>query len=222
MIDAPMPTDPGYSPPGGLDLAGRTPAPEFAAMIAPGPIDLAEAAAGDWRLYGSGISRTTTAVESLLVRESGDGTRVLEVHLPGGERRDFAMPAAVRRHLAALLLEDAATATALPAPLTRAAADVLAERSSGRDLEVCGTGGGPVRNVAAQILLASRAYLMRSIAGGYDTAPPQYWPWAAHWWNPLSFRRDLIRAGALIIAAIERLDHEAAAATSPATEAHHD
>lgn len=32
------------------------------------------------------------------------------------------------------------------------------------------------------------------------------WPWARAWWKPKDRRRDLIRAGALIVAAIERLD----------------
>ncbi|MDQ0314827.1 hypothetical protein [Amorphus orientalis] len=32
------------------------------------------------------------------------------------------------------------------------------------------------------------------------------WPWAWQWWKPRSRRRDLVRAGALIVAEIERLD----------------
>ena len=32
------------------------------------------------------------------------------------------------------------------------------------------------------------------------------WPWGVSWWKPKSPRRDLIRAGALIVAEIERLD----------------
>jgi hypothetical protein len=35
---------------------------------------------------------------------------------------------------------------------------------------------------------------------------PQDWPWDAVWWKPKSRRRDLIRAAALIVAEIERLD----------------
>jgi hypothetical protein len=33
-----------------------------------------------------------------------------------------------------------------------------------------------------------------------------YWPWQGHWWKPKDARRDLIRAAALIVAEIERLD----------------
>lgn len=50
---------------------------------------------------------------------------------------------------------------------------------------------------------------------------PARWPWAAEWWKPSRSapanranyfkdrRRDLVRAGALIVAEIERLDREA-------------
>jgi hypothetical protein len=32
------------------------------------------------------------------------------------------------------------------------------------------------------------------------------WPWSEDWWNPKDRRRNLIRAAALLIAEIERLD----------------
>jgi hypothetical protein len=32
------------------------------------------------------------------------------------------------------------------------------------------------------------------------------WPWAAQWWKPTDRRRNLVKAGALILAEIERLD----------------
>ena len=34
------------------------------------------------------------------------------------------------------------------------------------------------------------------------------WPWSLEWWKPKTPRRDLIRAAALIIAEIERLDRK--------------
>lgn len=40
---------------------------------------------------------------------------------------------------------------------------------------------------------------------------PTRWPWDAQWWNPKDRRRDLIRAAALIIAEIERLDRKESA-----------
>ena len=41
---------------------------------------------------------------------------------------------------------------------------------------------------------------------------PQDWPWEAKWWKPKDRRRDLVRAGALIVAEIERLDRADAVA----------
>ena len=41
----------------------------------------------------------------------------------------------------------------------------------------------------------------------------KYWPWDMKWWKPKNPRRDLIRAAALIVAEIERLDR---ANTTPA------
>ncbi|MEM8636140.1 MAG: hypothetical protein AAGF33_14295 [Pseudomonadota bacterium] len=37
---------------------------------------------------------------------------------------------------------------------------------------------------------------------------PYRWPWQRTWWKPKTRREDLIRAGALIVAEIERLDRE--------------
>lgn len=37
-------------------------------------------------------------------------------------------------------------------------------------------------------------------------SPPSFWPWDACWWKPRGARRDLVRAAALIVAEIERLD----------------
>lgn len=41
--------------------------------------------------------------------------------------------------------------------------------------------------------------------------PPPMWPWDAEWWKPQDRRRNLVRAGALIVAEIERLDRVALA-----------
>lgn len=36
--------------------------------------------------------------------------------------------------------------------------------------------------------------------------PEDCWPWDAKWWKPKTRRQDLVRAAALLIAEIERLD----------------
>lgn len=58
--------------------------------------------------------------------------------------------------------------------------------------------------------------------GGYKTTPddavalPPMWPWDVDWWNPsgsgtnqAGARRDLVKAAALIVAEIERMDRAA-------------
>ena len=45
----------------------------------------------------------------------------------------------------------------------------------------------------------------------YDIHPaPKNWPWSPEWWKPKNPRRDLVKAGALILAEIERIDRAAA------------
>lgn len=44
---------------------------------------------------------------------------------------------------------------------------------------------------------------------GQGYTPPE-WPWDAEFWRPSTERRDLVKAGALILAEIERLDRAAA------------
>jgi hypothetical protein len=41
--------------------------------------------------------------------------------------------------------------------------------------------------------------------------PIGFWPWAPEWWKPSTPRRDLVKAGALIVAEIERIDRAALA-----------
>jgi hypothetical protein len=43
------------------------------------------------------------------------------------------------------------------------------------------------------------------------------WPWDASWWKSTDRRRDLVKAGALILAEIERLDRIQAARPSEGT-----
>jgi hypothetical protein len=45
-----------------------------------------------------------------------------------------------------------------------------------------------------------------------DQAVNTFWPWSRGWWKPRDARADLIRAAALLVAEIERLDR---AATKP-------
>jgi hypothetical protein len=53
-------------------------------------------------------------------------------------------------------------------------------------------------------------YYLRSRDGRKVIAPMQ-WPWAPSWWKPKDRMSDLVRAGALIAAEIERLQRRGAA-----------
>ncbi|MGE0724740.1 MAG: hypothetical protein AB7O45_10210 [Alphaproteobacteria bacterium] len=51
-----------------------------------------------------------------------------------------------------------------------------------------------------------------------DREPPLGWPWDDQWWKPSTARRDLVKAGALILAEIARIDR--AEGRLPAPPAH--
>lgn len=58
-----------------------------------------------------------------------------------------------------------------------------------------------------QLIAAAWCYLGEQFGSSpADGDPPAEWPWEAHWWKPKDHRRDLIRAAALVVAEIERLD----------------
>lgn len=85
-----------------------------------------------------------------------------------------------------------------------AARDVLAERR--RQVEQEGwTTGHDDGHSFGQMATAAACYA--AFTGAYPAGDPcKYWPWAAAWWKPTDPRRNLVKAGALILAEIERLD----------------
>ncbi|WP_443698629.1 hypothetical protein [Pseudomonas sp.] len=46
--------------------------------------------------------------------------------------------------------------------------------------------------------------------GNYGEACPEVWPFNPNWWKPVDPRTALVKAGALILAEIERIDRDAA------------
>jgi Lar family restriction alleviation protein len=92
----------------------------------------------------------------------------------------------------------------------RVTSDVLAERR--RQIEVEGWtpqhddehGAGELADAAACYAAGEMLHLVAT--DGY------LWPWSEDWWKPTDRRRELIKAGALILAEIERLDRAAIAA----------
>jgi hypothetical protein len=106
--------------------------------------------------------------------------------------------------------------------LTQASKDVLAERQ--RQISVEGWtpehddehGSGEMAGAAASYAIHAN---QRQWVIGTEFEPsyalesvPFIWPWDPEWWKPTNPRRDLVKAAALILAEIERLDRKGAAA----------
>ncbi|HBZ3150028.1 TPA: hypothetical protein MHM72_26180 [Klebsiella pneumoniae] len=102
--------------------------------------------------------------------------------------------------------------------VTAAAADVLAERQR----QVTAEGWSPKHDDQyknTELAFAASCYAFHAAAASwdleddgipYDSHPvPKQWPWDPSWWKPTDARRDLVKAGALILAEIERIDRAA-------------
>ena len=61
----------------------------------------------------------------------------------------------------------------------------------------------------SQLLWASSCYVLNAIHP-FNRIPFD-WPWTPEWWKPTNPRRDLVKAGALILAEIERIDRQESA-----------
>lgn len=89
--------------------------------------------------------------------------------------------------------------------LTGAAKDVLAERQR----QITAEGWTPEHDdtyQAGDLANAAACYAMTDpVIDPYRPAPV-VWPWSASWWKPTDRRRDLVKAGALILAEIELID----------------
>ncbi|HFI5640650.1 TPA: hypothetical protein ACGQVP_001654 [Raoultella planticola] len=89
--------------------------------------------------------------------------------------------------------------------VTAAAADVLAERQ--RQVTAEGwTPGHDDEYEHGELADAAGCYALSSDLFDCAGEPPRPWPWPDEWWKPTSRRRDLVKAGALILAEIERID----------------
>lgn len=52
----------------------------------------------------------------------------------------------------------------------------------------------------------ARRAAMQARNPGQQGGPVSFWPWDLKWWKPSDPRRNLVKAAALIVAEIERLD----------------
>ena len=86
-----------------------------------------------------------------------------------------------------------------------AARDVLAERRRQIDAE----GWTPEHDderTGFELARAGACYAKYGNWPAHSEIPPNSWPWPAAWWKPTRYRQNLVKAAALILAEIERLD----------------
>ena len=92
---------------------------------------------------------------------------------------------------------------------SKAAIDVLAERQRQQSVE----GWTPEHDDQyedGELVDAAACYAQDSSLWDCAGEPPCDWPWPDEWWKPTNdMRRNLIKAGALILAEIERRDRAA-------------
>ena len=97
----------------------------------------------------------------------------------------------------------------LDTQLNAALRDIAAERR--RQIEQEGwTPEHDDKHVRGEIASAAASYSVAGLEGG-EALAIGIWPWSVDWWKPKDRRRDLVRAAALIVAEIERLDRAARA-----------
>ena len=90
---------------------------------------------------------------------------------------------------------------------SQAVLDVAAERR--RQIEAEGwTPEHDDEHSVGELAKAAACYVLVS-AGFNPDATINVWPWHRLWWKPSDKRRNLVKAGALILAEIERLDRAA-------------
>lgn len=80
--------------------------------------------------------------------------------------------------------------------------DVIAERQRHTTQEGW-THQHDEEHAVGTLSMAAASY---AIADDLPTRAEQIWPWNMKWWKPTDRRRNLVKAGALIIAEIERMD----------------
>ena len=91
------------------------------------------------------------------------------------------------------------------ANLTPAAADVVEERR--RQVEAEGwTPDHDDEHAPGEMSQAAACYAKYGDWAAYRNTAPNDWPWHESWWKPSDSRRNLVKAAALILAEIERLD----------------
>lgn len=86
--------------------------------------------------------------------------------------------------------------------------DVIAERQRQKTVE----GWTPEHDdehCNGELAMAAVCYINETGTVNRNGGKPWGWPWDASWWKPNTRRRNLVKAGALVMAEIERIDRAA-------------
>ena len=86
--------------------------------------------------------------------------------------------------------------------------DVVAERQRQKTID----GWTPEHDdehCNGELAMAAVCYINETGTVNRNGGKPWGWPWDASWWKPNARRRNLVKAGALILAEIERIDRAA-------------
>jgi len=163
-------------------------------------------------IYAAPVAQAGQVLAGWHIEQAGD--RIVVQQLPSGAGYAAAREGAsgIAESVLFLLAADLLAGQAGQVP--QAWFDVQAERR--RQVEAEGFDAShDDMATKGQIARAAGCYALH--AGGIGTDWPDgirngsalFWPWDKEWWKPKSARENLVRAGALILAEIERLDRAA-------------
>lgn len=156
---------------------------------------LREAADGVLQKYGSEWFET--------------GSQLCTVHKSKIELIAAANPATVLALLEELEAAEKRIAELEATAFSKAAIDVLAERQRQQSAEGWTTEHDDDHS-CGEMALAASSYAQYAHRKPIAPAIPFNWPWEPEWFKQQGPRRDLVKAGALILAEIERIDRAAA------------
>lgn len=91
--------------------------------------------------------------------------------------------------------------------------DIAAERRRQIEVEGYDTAHDDAHD-GGELAQAAAAYALVTTKEGFPSMVREIWPWQWHQFYPKNLRSDLVRAAALIVAEIERLDRVASKASA--------
>lgn len=86
--------------------------------------------------------------------------------------------------------------------------DIIAERKRQIEVEGWSTAQDDARYIPGELALAGACYAAWNFPVVGRQVKEITWPWDEKWFKPKNARRDLVRAAALLIAEIERIDRQ--------------